>query len=72
MKAKTRNRLRVVRAERRVTQLQLAQKAGLSGARYWQIENEEGPVVRPEERAAIAKALRLDEGDLWPQGKAVA
>lgn len=54
------NRLRVLRAERGVTQIDLALKAGLSLSRYWRIENGyEQPT--DTERARLAKALRVDD-----------
>ena len=57
------NRLRVARAERGVTQIDLALKAGLSLSRYWRIENGyEQPT--DTERAKLAKALRVDEAAL--------
>jgi transcriptional regulator with XRE-family HTH domain len=54
------NRLRVLRAEREVTQMDLALKAGLSQSRYWRIENGyEQPTTT--ERAKLAKALRVED-----------
>lgn len=60
---KARNRLRVLRAERGVTQMDLALKAGLSLSRYWRIENGyETPDTG--ERGRLAKALRITVGEL--------
>lgn len=52
------NRLRVLRAEKGVTQIDLALKAGIALSRYWRIENGyEQPT--DSERARLAKALRV-------------
>jgi transcriptional regulator with XRE-family HTH domain len=60
---KQRNRLKVLRAERAVTQMDLALAAGLSRDRYWRIENGyDYPTDR--ERARLAKALRVTPADL--------
>jgi transcriptional regulator with XRE-family HTH domain len=70
----TRSLLRVLRAaqEPKVTQSQLARKAGLSAARYWQIENGEGSIPSLEEQAAIASALGVKPTQIaWPQQEAV-
>lgn len=61
--------LRVLRAARepKITQTQLARQAGLSAARYWQIENGEGSVSRTEERVAIAGVLGVSPTAVaWP------
>ena len=64
---KGQRRLRVLRAEQDVTQSQVARRSGVSQARYWQIENGEGPAPRPEERAAVAEALGVRPTDIaWP------
>lgn len=63
VKSKPTNRLRVLRAERDVTQMDLALKAGMGLTRYWKIET--GYIEPSEtERARLAKALRVDESDL--------
>jgi DNA-binding XRE family transcriptional regulator len=62
--------LRVLRAasEPRLTQSQLARKAGLATFRYWQIENGEGPVPSEVEKGAIAAALKTTPADIaWPE-----
>lgn len=62
--------LRVVRAaqEPKVTQSQLARNAGLSAARYWQIENGEGSEPSIDERRAVATALGVKVSDIaWPE-----
>lgn len=57
------NRLKVLRAENRVTQMDLAAKLGMGRDRYWRIENGyEKPTA--EEVARLAKALRVDTTDL--------
>ena len=59
------NRLRVLRAERRMSQMDAADKAGLSLNRYWRIENS---YVDPtsEERIALASVLAVDVPDVFP------
>lgn len=67
---KERTLLRVLRAahEPKVTQTQLARKAGISAARYWQIENGEGAVSSDTERTAVAAALGVKVSDVaWPE-----
>lgn len=60
-----RNRLRVVRAERRISQLRTALAAGLDPTRFWRIEND---LVEPSdaEKEAIARVLGAHIGVLWP------
>jgi transcriptional regulator with XRE-family HTH domain len=59
------NRLRVIRADKRLTQLDTATRAGVPMTRYWKIEN--GYLdPTPEERKAIAKVLRVTESDAFP------
>jgi transcriptional regulator with XRE-family HTH domain len=62
--------LRVIRAaqEPRVSQAQIAKRAGLGLHRYWQIENGEGPDPSLDEKAAIAAALGVEvAGISWPE-----
>ena len=61
----TSNRLRVLRAERRTSQLRTALAAGIHPTHLWKIEND---VVTPtaEERAAIACVLEVEEREVWP------
>lgn len=63
------NRLRVLRAEKRLTQLDTAARAKVSIARYWKIEN---GYTEPtsSERAALARALRVEESEAFPQAVA--
>ena len=59
------NRLRVVRAERRISQLGLARETEIGATRVWKIEND---FVEPtdDERARIASVLRVSEEEIWP------
>ena len=58
-----RNRLKVLRAEHAVTQIDLSRKVGISRDRYWYIEN--GYKAPTEtERRRLAKALRVEESAL--------
>jgi len=72
MKGRLPNRLRVIRAERGITQVNLALKAGLSPARYWKIENAVPPEARDDERAALARVLRIGQQNIWPDPKVVS
>lgn len=57
------NRLKVLRAERDITQMDLALKIDMSRDRYWRIENGyEEPT--DAERVQLAKALKVAEADL--------
>jgi DNA-binding XRE family transcriptional regulator len=67
--------LRVLRAaqEPKVTQAQLARKAGIGSFRIWQIENAEGPDVTPDEKSAVAAALNVKVSDIaWPESQRAA
>ena len=57
------NRLKVLRAECSITQMDLAIKIGLSRDRYWRIENGYEKPSDAEVRK-LAKALRVTEVDL--------
>jgi transcriptional regulator with XRE-family HTH domain len=59
------NRLRVIRAEHRVSQLRVALRAQVHPTRFWRIEND---IVEPtdEERARIAEALSESIPRIWP------
>jgi transcriptional regulator with XRE-family HTH domain len=48
----------VLRAERRISQREVAQRAGMSQATYWKYENAYAEPSR-REKARIAKALRV-------------
>ena len=58
-----RNRLKVLRAECEISQLDLALKVGLSRDRYWRIENGYDDPSESELRK-LAKALRVEEAAL--------
>jgi transcriptional regulator with XRE-family HTH domain len=60
----------VLRAEREVTQHQLASRIGMTQTRYWQIEHGEGAPLRKDERAAIARILEVQPHEVdWPAMK---
>lgn len=62
--------LRAVRAnlQPKVSQSQLARKAGMGLYRYWQIENGEGPESSQSERDAVAAALDVKASEIaWPE-----
>ena len=62
--------LRVLRAARepKITQTQLARQAGLSAARYWQIENGEGAMPSNDEQIEIAMVLGVTVATIaWPE-----
>ncbi len=61
--------LRALRAahEPKISQSQLARRAGMALFRIWQIENGEGPASTKSEREAIAAALGVKVTDIaWP------
>lgn len=65
---KGRTLLRVLRAEQDVTQEKLARKAGISAARYWQIENGYRHPATTDEQKAVAAALNVKASDIaWPE-----
>jgi transcriptional regulator with XRE-family HTH domain len=65
MAKRDRNQLRVLRAAKRITQMDLALKVGMAQGRYWKIEN--GYLVPSDtERARIAKALRVSVEEAFP------
>lgn len=52
----------------KVSQSQVARKAGMGLYRYWQIENGEGPDPTKGEREAVAAALGVRVSDIaWPE-----
>lgn len=68
---KARNRLRVWRAERRITQMRLALKVGMQPARLSHIEN--GYITPSEaERVKLARALAAPLQEVFPPSEAVA
>ena len=59
------NRLRVARAERRISQWRLAMRARIHPSRVWRIEN--GIVdATPRERRTLARLLKMPETAIWP------
>ena len=59
--------LRVLRALRDLTQHGLAEQAGLTQTRFWQIEHGSGAPLRAHERAAIARVLEVKPSAIaWP------
>jgi transcriptional regulator with XRE-family HTH domain len=59
--------LRVLRAERDLTQHGLAERAGLTQTRFWQIEHGSGAPLRAIEREAIARVLEVKPSAIaWP------
>jgi transcriptional regulator with XRE-family HTH domain len=61
-----RNRLKALRAERDLSQLDLSTKTGIKEYRYWRIEN--GYVVPTDrERLLIARVLRVSENEVFPE-----
>jgi transcriptional regulator with XRE-family HTH domain len=64
---KQKRTLRVLRAERDLTQKVIAVRAGLTQTRFWQIEHGSGAPVRKDERAAIARELEVSPHEIdWP------
>lgn len=67
MKRKVANRLFLLRAERRLTQLDVAKRLGFpTKFRYWQIENEQ---IAPteKERKKLARVFGVEETAIFPQ-----
>jgi len=59
--------LRVLRAARDLTQHGLAEQAGLTQTRFWQIEHGSGAPLRKRERDAIARVLEVPASVIdWP------
>jgi transcriptional regulator with XRE-family HTH domain len=59
--------LRVLRATRDLTQHGLAERAGLTQTRFWQIEHGSGAPLRTHERDAIARVLEVKPSAIaWP------
>ena len=59
------NRLRVLRAERAITQMDLARKIGLAVSNYWRIEKGYRHPSQAQ-RQALARALRVSQAEIWP------
>lgn len=67
---KSPNRLRVLRAERRINQLDTAAKAKIVMGRYWKIENGYTEPTE-DERVRLARALRTSIEELFPSSDVV-
>lgn len=65
------NRLRVLRAERRINQWDTAKLAGITENRYWRIENGRADAL-PAERKALAKVFGVKISDVFPPASQVA
>jgi transcriptional regulator with XRE-family HTH domain len=59
------NRLRVLRAEKRITQLALAKKAGINVATVSFFENGHRAPT-PDEQKKLARALKVDVTEVFP------
>lgn len=59
------NRLRVIRAERDLTQMDTALKAHIPVGRYWRIENGYQDPTE-DEIAALARVLRASTVEMFP------
>lgn len=64
-----RTRLRVLRAEHELSQMDTAAKAKIGLYRYWQIENGYADATE-DERAAIAKVFKAAPEDVFPEAVA--
>lgn len=63
---KSRNRLKVLRAERGLVQYDVAEKLGIGVNRYWQIENDRTEAT-PEEIRKMTRIFGCDESDIFPK-----
>lgn len=66
MTTKAPNRLRVLRAERRWNQMQVAAKLGVGLNRYWKIENGHTD-PEPAEQVKLARIFSASVEDVFPQ-----
>lgn len=68
MLRKKATRLKVLRADADLTQIDVARRAGMNVTRYWQIEKGYGnPATKPE-REAVAAALSVKVSEIaWPE-----
>jgi transcriptional regulator with XRE-family HTH domain len=67
VKRKVANRLFLLRAERRLTQSDVARRLGYpTKFRYWQIENEL-TAPTPKERKKLARVFGVEETEIFPQ-----
>jgi transcriptional regulator with XRE-family HTH domain len=63
------NRLRVLRAEHRLTQMAVARRIRIGTYRYWQIENGYAQATS-DERAALAKVFKVNPQEVFPEAVA--
>ncbi|MDY6987955.1 MAG: helix-turn-helix transcriptional regulator [Thermodesulfobacteriota bacterium] len=61
------NRLKEIRARRRVTQFELRLKTGIHQSKISLAENDYVQ-LEPKEQKKIAKALSVSVGEIWGQG----
>jgi transcriptional regulator with XRE-family HTH domain len=61
--ARAGNRLRLLRAEHRLTQIELARRLKVSQTTYWQLENGYRP-ASTRERDALARIFGVDASEL--------
>lgn len=59
-------RLRVLRAERGLSQMEVAAKAGMATNRYWRIENGYAEPTDDERTALAKKAFQVDVALVFP------
>lgn len=64
--AKRPNRLRVLRAERAVPQIEIARRLGVGLDRYWRIEHGYYTPT-PEERAKLVRVFGVPASAIWPE-----
>ena len=66
------NRIRIVRAERRLSQRHVAKQAGIDPSRFWRIENDFTEPT-PDERRGICRVLGCGDGEVWmPEPSAIS
>jgi putative transcriptional regulator len=63
---KTRNRLKVLRAERGWVQYDVAEKLGVNINRYWQIENDRTDPT-DDELKKLTRIFGVDVAQIFPQ-----
>lgn len=64
---KINTRLRVLRAERGLSQMETAAKAGLALNRYWRIENGYAEATESERQALATRAFHVDVASAFPE-----
>lgn len=61
------NRLRILRAEHGITQLEAALATDIGTTRYWKIENDYATAT-PRERQALRRLFRVTDVEMFPGG----